>query len=239
MHIFDRTAKRIATASVEKTLTIGGGYRSSLAHQNGKRGILQNDGSIGSVSSSESTKTLELDSSWSSAGEYNFHKHAPLLPKPLGKALSRQASDGTTKTQPPLDELAEFGQIMARQRKLPGTWYYSSNHILVNKERIKRNIPALTRRIELDALARERAEVMAGQVSIHHAKPEDVMFRIQPCRRFGENVACGRSIREMHMEMIKNEADLNNMIDRRYSYFGMGTAVGKDGALYICQIFKG
>ena len=129
---------------------------------------------------------------------------------------------------------------MANQcQKLPGTWYYSSNHILVNKERIKRNIPALTRRIELDALARERAETMARLGAIDHSRPEEIQFRIQPCRRFGENVACGASIREIHGDMVKNDADLNNLLDRRYSYMGMGTAKGKNGALYFCQIFKG
>jgi uncharacterized protein YkwD len=138
-----------------------------------------------------------------------------------------------------LDEYAELGQIMAKDRRLPGTWYYSSNHILVNKERIKRNIHAITRLIELDALARERAEKMATECKIQHGDPEDIQIRLHPCRRFGENVASGSCIRDIHKGMVQNDADRNNMLDRRYSYMGMGTAKGEDGILYLCQIFKG
>ena len=228
---------RVASSSGEKTLTIGGGYRSCLAHQDGAREFVREDTSETTGTSTGSMQDLEC--SWASAGESDFHKHAPLLAKPLRTFLTRQGSDGTAKGQPVLDEISEFGQMMAKQRQLPGTWYYSSNHILVNKERIKRNIPALTRRIELDALARERAEKMARLGTIDHGRPEEIQFRIQPCRRFGENVACGSSIREIHCDMVKNAADLNNMLDRRYSYMGMGTAKGENGALYFCQIFKG
>lgn len=226
---------RVAPSNSEKTRTVGGRYRSSLAHQHGARGFRDQD----STGSACSDRTTDLDASWSSCGDSDFHKHAPLMAKPIMTVLTRQGSDGTVKRQTPLDEIAEYGQLIAKQRELPGTWYYSSNHIMVNKERIKRSIPALTRRIELDTLARERAATMANLGSIKHGRPDDIQFQIGPCRRFGENVACGNSIREIHNDMVKNEADRNNMLDRRYSYMGMGTAKGEDGKLYFCQIFKG
>ena len=216
------------------TVTIGGGYRSSLSHQTGTRVFLRDE------SPPCSDRTADLDTSWSSSGVSDFHKHTPLFVEPARrKVLTRQGSRGSAKVQPSLDAVTELGQILAKDRQLPGTWYYSSNHILVNKERVKRNIPALTRRIELDALARERAETMAKDETVKHSNPEECQFLFQPCRRFGENVARGTTVRDIHTVMVKNDADRNNMLDRRYSYMGMGTARGKDGTLYLCQIFKG
>jgi Cysteine-rich secretory protein family len=240
----EKKLRKVAPSNGDKTRTAGGGYRSSLAHQHGARGLShdQDDDDEEPTKATTSARTVstnDLDCSWASCDDSDFHKHAPLLAKPFKTGLTRQGSEGTAKVQSSLDELTQLSHVIQKQRDLPGTWYYSSNHILVNKERVKRSIPALTRRIELDALARERAATMAKLGSIHHGDPEDIQFRIQPCRRFGENVACGNSVREIHKDMLQNEADRNNMLDRRYSYMGMGTAKGVNGELYFCQIFKG
>jgi hypothetical protein len=240
----------------EETHTIGGGFRSSLAHQNGTRVVRDDDDST--APNSETSSSADLDSSWASAGLNNFHKYSPLFvtplhgsqtlpppqqtpPKPVKGRLTREGSDGTRKVKQEdlVDEITQLGQIMMKDRQLPGTWYYSSNHILVNKERIKRNVHALTRRIELDALATERAKEMAKDGKVQHGVAEDIQFRLHPCRRFGENVASGVSVRDIHKDMIRNGADLNNMVDRRYMYMGMATAKAEDGTLYLCQIFKG
>lgn len=60
-------------------------------------------------------------------------------------------------------------------------------------------------------------------------------------RRIGENVAVGNTIQEIHMAMMSDLiADKNNILDRRYIYFGMGTAKSEvTGKLYLCQIFQG
>ncbi|KAI2496784.1 hypothetical protein MHU86_17718 [Fragilaria crotonensis] len=125
---------RVAKSTGEKTRTIGGGYRSSLSHQGGARTFVSDD----SLETTGTSSTQDLECcSWSSSGESGFHKHAPLLAKPLRPSLTRQEPDGTAEEQPVLDEIAEFGQIMEQQRQqLPGTWYYSSNHILVNRGEI-------------------------------------------------------------------------------------------------------
>lgn len=176
--------------------------------------------------------------SWATAGARNFHKGSPMVPANHPK-LKREGSDGSKKVKSDLPEIEQLGHIMAHDRQLPGTWYYSSIHILINKQRIKRNIPALTRRVELDELARQRAAVMAESGNVKHGDPNDTQFRLYPCRRFGENVASGADIRSMHKDMVENAADRNNMLDRRYTHFGAGTARGKDGALYMAQLFKG
>jgi uncharacterized protein YkwD len=131
--------------------------------------------------------------------------------------------------------------MIAKNRRLPGVvpGFIASNHVIVNEERIAMHIPALTRRIELDAIARARAEKMANQGKVGHGFLDDLEFQIRPCRVFDENVACGKSMQDIHTDMLKNDANRKTMLDRRYSYMGMGTARGKDGTLYLCQIFKG
>jgi uncharacterized protein YkwD len=146
----------------------------------------------------------------------------------------------TNKVHAEIDDVEELGLVLARSRKLPGTDYYSSNHILVNKERIKRLMPPLIRRSKLDELAREHAMAMAAKDALLHSDPDALMQKVgRPSRRLGENVAYGRSIREIHTMMMKEKgSDKNNLLDRRFLTMGMGTARGPDGGLYMCQIFR-
>jgi uncharacterized protein YkwD len=130
--------------------------------------------------------------------------------------------------------------IMARSRDLPDTWYYSSNHVMVNRERTKRTIALLVRMPELDEIAREHAKAMAKENKKFHSDPSSLKMKLsQPARRLGENVAKGDTIRDIHREMMTISSDSNNIIDSRYSHFGMATAKASDGELYVCQIFRG
>jgi uncharacterized protein YkwD len=141
------------------------------------------------------------------------------------------------------DEATMLGMVMARSRKLPGNWYFSNNIILVNKARCVEKVPALSRDMELDHIARSHAEIMAMTGIAGHSDPTTQRFKLSgPCRRIGENVAVGKSIKDVHQEMMesrKRQADRNNILDRRYTSIGVGTAKGKDGRLYVCQVFKG
>jgi uncharacterized protein YkwD len=141
------------------------------------------------------------------------------------------------------DEAEKLGQVMQRCRNLPGTWYYSSNHVMVNQERTKRVIAPLTRLAELDTIAREHAAAMAAQGKLFHSDPAEIHAKFNQhhrfSRRMGENVACGANIREIHTQMMKIPTDKHNILHRRYTHFGMGTANGQDGKLYLCQVFRG
>ena len=129
-----------------------------------------------------------------------------------------------------------------RVKEPPGMWYYVSSHILINDERAKRNIVPLTRKHELDEIAREHAQriMEEGRVSYIDLK---ALFRkvSKPCRRLAQNVACGESVAVIHEEQFKkSKAELNNIIDRRLRYMGVGTAKDSiEDKIYICQIFTG
>lgn len=138
------------------------------------------------------------------------------------------------------DEQETLGKILCRSKRLPGPSFYANNVILVNQERTRRLTAPLTRLHELDELAREHAKRMAEACALFHSSPDDVQTSFhRPCRRLGENVKRGDSIINIHKAMMKDFADRSNILDRRYTNMGMGTAKGSDGHLYLCQLFRG
>ena len=135
---------------------------------------------------------------------------------------------------------AEWGKAISDARRLPSTGQYINNHILVNKERVKRTIPALKRSRDLDFVARWHAEIMASEGSVRHSDPSQVQAILDESGAYlGENVACGESVQSIHQEMLESVGDLRNMTDRRYKEMGMATARGANGELYLCQLFRG
>lgn len=138
------------------------------------------------------------------------------------------------------DEAAQLGKILVRSRHLPGTSHFASNHIMVNKERSKRVTAPLVRLHELDELARKQAQRMADKSDLFHSFAGEIQMNFnRPSRRFGENIARGKAIHDIHMQMMRNRADRNNILDRRFTNMGMGSVRGSDGNLYLCQIFRG
>jgi uncharacterized protein YkwD len=176
----------------------------------------------------------KTDATWQVCDSKSYHDHSPLM----ARRQSTRDIIGILS-----DEATELNTAMARARKLPGPYFYSNNIILVNKARCVENAPALSRDMELDHIARSHAEIMAMTGIAGHSDPTTLRFKLSgPCRRIGENVAVGTSIKDVHKEMMespKRHADKNNILDRRYTCMGVGTSKGKDGKLYICQVFKG
>ena len=187
----------------DNSLSSRGGFKCVLVHQNGMGALVRkDDGHDCSIAESELTdfegsdtsshtessiytEKVIADRSWVSAGVKHFHDHTPLFVKPSA-FLVRNEHDGMKCQLHLSEEQEEYSQIMAKSRRLPGTWNYSSGHVLVNRERVKRNIPALIRQIELDSLARDCAKEMASQGRVRHSHAGDIQYKIQPCRRFGK-----------------------------------------------------
>mmetsp|Transcript_24137 Transcript_24137/g.45933 ORF Transcript_24137/g.45933 Transcript_24137/m.45933 type:complete len:240 (+) Transcript_24137:47-766(+) len=184
--------------------------------------------SVSTASSSECPTTPTT--SWKSSGTKEHHHNSPLI-----------VSNPDHSQEFITDEAMQLGKIMARSRKLPGTWYYSSNHVLVNQERSRRATAPLIRMVELDQLARIHAAQIADEQELRHVEPDALRLALKdiPYRRLGENVATGRDVRSIHNDMMNTLSNKNNIVDRRFTHFGMGTAVGKNGELYLCQIFRG
>ena len=183
-----------------------------------------------SMSLGSSRGSLCHPGSWKSSGEKGHHRNSPLV-----------AENPDREDDKIVDAAERLGMAMARSRKLPDTWYFSSNHILVNQERSKRVIAPLIRMRGLDDIARLHAEQMAAAEDLHHLDLDALRLALKDInyRRLGANVQRGESIRGIHAEMINVVSNKNNILDRRFTHMGMGTAIGKDGKLYLCQVYRG
>jgi uncharacterized protein YkwD len=126
-----------------------------------------------------------------------------------------------------------------KQLSVPGNWYYSSNHILINQERERKQITPLVRSAELDEEARKQAEQMAKKAMLLYTKQSRLAERLTvPFRHFAENVASGKSIRSVHTKfMQESRLEKANLLNPVFKSMGVGTAKGPADELYICQIF--
>jgi uncharacterized protein YkwD len=155
-------------------------------------------------------------------------------------------------------------QIIKKAKNLPmDSGKYASNHIMINSERIKRSIPPLTRDHLLDEIARDHATSMANISTLFHIDdPLSIQERIvknatlsststtspslssscridQTCGRIGENTFKGKTLVEIHDSMMASLGERNNILDKRFSHMGMGSARAVNGTLYLCQVFTG
>lgn len=119
-----------------------------------------------------------------------------------------------------------------RMNEMPTVAAFSSNHILVNRERLQRGIDPLVRCRHLDAIAQRHAREMADAKGLLE----------EPIRSatMVENVQRGPSIRLIHQMIMFGVSDEEkaNILDSQYTRFGMATATGEDGLMYMSQIFQ-
>lgn len=142
-------------------------------------------------------------------------------------------------------------ELMLKARKLPQEpGKYANNHIMVNHERTKRNIPPLRRERHMDQIAREHAKLMAEEKQLflmdnpyelrdRLAEKDRVSIELPAFERLGMNLGRGKDIAEAHRFMMAALAERNNIYDKRFFYMGMGTFTAENGVLYICQVFGG
>lgn len=119
--------------------------------------------------------------------------------------------------------------VQYAESEIHSTSYFASNHVLVNRERMKRGVRPLTRNIAMDKLARESAEAMAQSAGCSQLRTTYV-----------GNILRGESIRAVHRAtmMAKDGRERANLLNPYFQDFGVGTAKGDDGMLYVCQLFS-
>jgi hypothetical protein len=158
---------------------------------------------------------------------------------------SENARDAIKPTKPPRASKPKKESLQLPEEKkkndLPDCWYYSSCHILINRERAMCNIPKLRRVRMLDDMARFHAEDMAENSCVFHSvKSADNLKRKVHSKYAGENIQRGKSIRSMHSGMMeKGKRSRDNILSKQFTEFGLGTAMGSDGKLYMVQLFRG
>jgi len=119
--------------------------------------------------------------------------------------------------------------VQYKEEEIHSTSYFASNHVLINRERMKRGLRPLTRNIAMDDLARKSAEAMAASGGV------DVLQTT-----YVGNVLKGETIRTIHRSTMlqKQGRERANILNPYFQDFGVGTCKGTDGQLYMCQLFS-
>ncbi|VEU34873.1 unnamed protein product [Pseudo-nitzschia multistriata] len=119
--------------------------------------------------------------------------------------------------------------IQYKEEEIHSTSYFASNHVLINRERMKRGLRPLTRNVAMDQLARKNAEAMAKSKKCKCLETTYV-----------GNVIRGESIRSIHQSVMlqKQGRERANILNPYFQDFGVGTSKSEDGELYMCQLFS-
>lgn len=159
-----------------------------------------------------------------SGGKQELPPRTPSMSRKQGSLVLQPRDDAQTQTQ-------------KEQSKTPHqTWYYSSNHVLVNRERLANGLAPLKRSVTLDEKARRVAELAATGKDLKDVIPEEETENF-----VSGNVLVGETIRAIHCQMLvrdKCRRERNNLFNPDFRELGMGTYKDPNtGLLYLCQLF--
>lgn len=108
--------------------------------------------------------------------------------------------------------------------------------VMVNTERQSRGLHDLQLHGDLVDKAQAWAEQMAVWGRVRHS---DLGSGVGPgWRILGENVGWARSVEEMHSMFMRSSGHRRQIVDGRYTHFGVGVAVA-NGRFYTVQVFAG
>jgi uncharacterized protein YkwD len=117
-------------------------------------------------------------------------------------------------------------EVDVMRENFTGAGHYANNLVMVNRERAKECVRPLTRSVTLDETASTFAKQMAkssGSQQIH--------------THLSVNMMRGPSVRAIHAAFMSRDRERDNIVNADSKEFGMGTAKGEDGQLYLCQLF--
>jgi len=113
---------------------------------------------------------------------------------------------------------------------------------LVNQERARRHLKPFRQSMSLNQLAAQHATAMCQSGTVFHsvASIEELMFML-PSTAVAENIQRGDCVAQMHRETMHHKYSINqsNLLSPYFSEFGSAVAMGRDGKLYSCQLFRG
>ena len=116
------------------------------------------------------------------------------------------------------------------KRKLQKGWDFASSQALINLAREDVGLKLMSKNEEMNDLAQECAHRIAN--GEHHAMQK---------AQYQGHILRGIAIPSIHQMAMEQEAGRAraNILNPNFEEFGTGTAVGKDGQIYICHLFKG
>ncbi len=106
---------------------------------------------------------------------------------------------------------------------------------LVNIERAKNDLPALTPVSDIREVARTHSVTMAQESRLHHNPT--FSQEITNWQVVGENVGRGPSVESLHRALMNSEGHRANILHERYTQIGVGVEV-RDGQVWVTQNFR-
>ena len=113
----------------------------------------------------------------------------------------------------------------------------------VNRYRISRQLPPLAGDPALSAAAREHSAQMARRRKLSHSGFDGRFQRLQPhgFRGLAENVAMSLGLPDPATSAVtgwrRSRGHHKNMVTRSHHFTGIGVARGRDGSVYLTQLF--
>jgi hypothetical protein len=119
------------------------------------------------------------------------------------------------------------------------SWYYASDHVLVNRARTAAGLPPLGRFSKLDQLARDHADRMSRKEALFHSCQtiEELGARLDS-GFVGEIVQSEKTIGDIHTKMMTCCWQRQHILSKTFTHLGTGTAKGSDGMLYMVLLFR-
>jgi hypothetical protein len=117
----------------------------------------------------------------------------------------------------------------------------ATSRSLVNSARSAAGLPALADDARLDAMASAQAQRMADRDAIYHNPnlKSDADAAGVNWQWIGENVGVGPDVQSIHDGFMASPGHHENIVYRDYNVIGTGAAVGRDGSIFIAQVFVG
>ena len=141
----------------------------------------------------------------------------------------------------PLQRLQEKRKREKELKQMPDIVEFSSNHIMINKERLARGIEQLERCNVLDEVASNHAKLMAERIHLYENLSEGCKVFLKRHKNISStyeiNVECASSIRKSHLMLMCRESSRRNILNPNFNSMGVGFARDRKGWLYICQVF--
>jgi hypothetical protein len=107
---------------------------------------------------------------------------------------------------------------------------------LTNHARASAGLRGYTVASDLLALARKHSAEMAAKGTIYHNP--NLGSDVSNWRAVGENVGMGGSASSIHNAFMNSQHHRDNILDRDFTQVGIGTAVSKDGVLFVTEVFR-
>ncbi|HVQ89252.1 MAG TPA: CAP domain-containing protein [Actinomycetes bacterium] len=105
-----------------------------------------------------------------------------------------------------------------------------------NSARSSAGLPAYAYAGDLAYAARAQAERMAASGQLEHNP--DLGGSVSNWQELGENIGCGPDWSSIQQALMNSSEHRAAILDSGYTQMGVGTAVDKDGTLWVSEVFR-